>query len=589
MPWGLSAPRFPLKGGRDHWNRRLILALVSISVVGCAAPGVDTPRQAAAPAAASGQPRTLIMVVNTEVANLARKMIGPTNPERTTRVFNADLALIDNRGDPRPYLAAELPRLNTESWRVFPDGRMETTWRLRPGLTWHDGEPLTAEDFAFAFRLYTSPGLNVFVPKPQDRVEDVIAVDPLTVVIRWRAPFLFSGEGLDPLPEHLLAQSLAAYEQDPAAQRDVFLAQRFWTTDYVGAGPYRLVDWQPASHLEGAAFAGHALGKPKIDRVVIRLMSDENTVLTNLLAGSVHLTMAQAIRFEHAMVLRREWGLDRGEGAGKVLFLATSTTAAVPQHRPEYQRAPALLDVRARRALFHALDRDAINDGIFEGQSPPPDTFVGREVPYYPIVDAAITKYPHDPRRAEQLMNEAGLSRDREGFFASASGERLQPTFWISAGAQREQMMAIAIHSWKEAGIDMQPYVMPRALERDQEARATFPHILVHGISLGESGALENTTAEQIPRPENRWGGQNRGGWWSPEYERLWEAYNTTLDRQEQVRVIVQMMKIRSEEVAAIPLHYSLNVTAHLANLRGPDVGISETTSHWNIHEWELN
>jgi ABC-type transport system substrate-binding protein len=186
-------------------------------------------------------------------------------------------------------------------------------------------------------------------------------------------------------------------------------------------------------------------------------------------------------------------------------------------------------------------------------------------------------------------MNEAGLRKDRDGLFASAGGERLQPTFWISAGAQREQMMAIAIHGWKQAGIDMQPYVMPRALERDQEARATFPHILVHGISLNEQGTLENTTSEQIATPANRWGGQNRGGWTSPEYDRLWDAYNSTLDRNEQVRAIIQMMKIRSEEVTGLPLHYSMNVTAHLSAVRGVDVGVSSTTSHWNIHEWEMN
>src|SRR3954447_5869792 len=119
----------------DSWLRGLsLLLLVSFSIVGCAAPTAQPSGQAAAPAQSGAQARTLIMVVNTEVANLARKMIGPTNPERTTRVFNADLAIIDNRGEPRPYLAAELPRLNTDSWRVSPDGRMETTWKLRPGL-----------------------------------------------------------------------------------------------------------------------------------------------------------------------------------------------------------------------------------------------------------------------------------------------------------------------------------------------------------------------------------------------------------------------------------------------------------------------
>jgi peptide/nickel transport system substrate-binding protein len=558
-------------------------------LVACAAPAPLEPRSPAAAPQSAAPPRTLTMVVNTEVSNLAIKVVGPTNPDRTTRVFNADLALIDNRGEPRPYLAAELPRLNTDTWRVFPDGRMETTWKLRPNLTWHDGHPLTADDFAFAFRLYKSPNLNVFVPKPQDRVEEIVAVDPRTVLVRWRTSYLHDGEGLNPMPAHILGPSFAQYEQDEAGQRDAFLSQRYWTTEYIGNGPYRLTGWEPGSHLEGAAFDGHALGRPKIDRVVIRLINDENTVLTNLLAGSVHLSMAQAIRFEHAMVLRREWGLEKGEGPGKTLFLATSTTTAVPQYRPEYQKAPALLDVRVRRALFHALDRQAINDGIFEGQAPIADIWVGREEPYYAQVDAAIAKYPYDPRRAEQLMNEAGLRKDREGLFASASGERFQPTFWISASAQREQMMAVAVHGWKQAGFDMQPYVMPRALERDQESRATFPHILVHGISLNEQGTLENTTSEQIATPANRWGGQNRGGWSSPEYDRLWDAYNSTLDRKEQVRAIIQMMRIRSEEVTGLPLHYSMNVTAHLSAVRGVDVGVAATTSHWNIHEWELN
>jgi peptide/nickel transport system substrate-binding protein len=529
------------------------------------------------------------MVVNTEVSNLAIKVVGPTNPDRTTRIFNADLALIDNRGEPRPYLAAELPRLNTDTWRVFPDGRMETVWKLRPSLTWHDGHPLTAEDFAFAFRLYKSPNLNVFVPKPQDRVEEIVAVDPHTVLVRWRTSYLHDGEGLNPMPSHILGPSFAHYEQDEAGQRDIFLSQRYWTTEYVGNGPYRLMGWEPGSHLEGAAFDGHALGRPKIDRVVIRLINDENTVLTNLLAGSVHFSISQAIRFEHAMVLRREWGLERGEGPGKTLFLATSTATAVPQYRPEYQKTPLLLDARVRRALFHALDRQAINDGIFEGQAPIADVWVGREEAYYAQVDAAITKYPHDPRRAEQLMSEAGLRKDRDGFFASATGERFQPTFWISAGAQREQMMAIAIHGWKQAGFDIQPYVMPRALERDQEARATFPHILVHGIGLAEQTTAENTASEQIATAANRWGGQNRGGWWSPEYDRLWDAYNSTLDRSEQIRYLIQMMKIRTEEVTGLPLHYSMNVTAHLSAVRGVDVGVSATTSHWNMHEWEMN
>lgn len=564
------------------------LSLLACAVVfsGCASPA--SPGNGSAPAASPTQSRTLLMVVNTEVSNLLTKVIGPTNPERTTRIFNATLTLIDGQGSARPYLAESLPQLNTDTWQVFPDGRMETTYRLRPGLTWHDGQPLTADDFAFAHQVYTAAGLSVFEPKPQDRIERLTAVDPQTVKVEWRSPFLDNGQGMDPLPRHVLAEPFATFQQDAVAHRDTFLALRFWTTEYVGAGPYKVANWEPASHIEAAAFDGHALGRPKIDRLVIRFINDENAVLANLLAGQVHLSMSQAIRFEHAMILRREAGFDSGEGKGKNLFLATSTTTAVPQHRAEYQQTAALLDPRVRRALAHSLDKESINEGIFEGQAPIPYTFVAAGAPYFADVDRAITKYPYDPRRTEQLMSEAGYAKDREGLFVTSAGERLRPSLWNSAGAQREKLLAIVVDTWQRAGLEVQPFVMPNALERDQMARATYPGFLIHGISLSEAGSAQSLSSEQIGTPANRWNGNNRGGFSNAEYDRLYETFNSTLDRGEQVRAFVQMMKLQSEQVPNFPLHYGLNVTSHLPALKGPEAGVNETNNHWNIHEWEL-
>ena len=100
------------------------------------------------------------------------------------RLFNAALSLIDGQGTPRPYLAEALPQLNSDSWRVFPDGRMETTYRLRENLTWQDGTPLTAENFVFAYRVYKDPALAIFIANPQDEIDAVTAPDPRTIVHR---------------------------------------------------------------------------------------------------------------------------------------------------------------------------------------------------------------------------------------------------------------------------------------------------------------------------------------------------------------------------------------------------------------------
>src|SRR5207237_4166441 len=109
------------------------------------------------------------------------------------RPFNAMLDYVDEREEAQPYLAEAIPQLNTDSWRVLADGRMETTYRLKPNLTWHDGRPLTADDFVFALRVYANKDINLFALRPQDQIEDVRAPDPQTVLITWRSPYPGAG------------------------------------------------------------------------------------------------------------------------------------------------------------------------------------------------------------------------------------------------------------------------------------------------------------------------------------------------------------------------------------------------------------
>ena len=562
---------------------KLLILALGIAVASCAPPAV---RDTISAPTRSAQPRTLEMVVNVEVKNLSPKAVGDTNPTRTTRIFNAGLTILDAQDNVRPYLAEALPQLGSETWQAFADGRMETTWKLRPGLTWHDGQPLVAEDFVFALQVYRSPELSAFfLNRPQDIIDQIVAVDPQTIRIHWRAPFLHTGDGIEPLPRGRLAEAFAALEQDPRGQRDAFTSLRFWTTEYVGAGPYSLTTWEPASHIEGAAFDGHVLGKPRIDRVVVRFINDENVVLANMMAGQgIHLSMAQAMRFEQGTILRERGGFNDVDKKGRVMFKATSTTTAIAQFRPEYQQMPALLDLRVRRAIAHAVDRDEINEALFRGQAPPAYTFVQPDASYWAEVDRAITKYPFDPRRTERLMQEAAFAKGRDGLFVGTGGERFQPAVWNSSGAQQEKLLAIVADTWQRAGIDAQQYVVPDGLARDQQTRATFPGILINPFGLGEPTSFNHMTTEQIGTQANRWTGQNRGGWVNPEADLLWERFNKTLDRGEQIQMFLQGMKVHSEHVPSIPLHFSLNVVSHVAALKGPQ-GDSQ---HWNIHEWEL-
>ena len=112
--------------------------------------------------AAQPKPARTLVIVSREVTGLAAKRLQGTSGSIETAVltFNAGLDRRDETGSTAPYLAEALPQLHTDSWQVFPDGRMETRYRLKPNLTWHDGAPLTADDFRFAWQVYATPAFG---------------------------------------------------------------------------------------------------------------------------------------------------------------------------------------------------------------------------------------------------------------------------------------------------------------------------------------------------------------------------------------------------------------------------------------------
>ncbi len=569
-----------MRGSPSH----LWLMAVAVVLAACGPAAQQTVNPAPA-AESQGQSRTLTIAARYEPPSLATKSLRQTagGIRSTTRLFNAELDLLDDRQTPRPYLAEALPQLGSDSWRVEPDGRMETRYWLKPGLTWHDGVGVSAEDFVFAWAVYATPAFGVSGSRPLSLMEEISAPDERTVVIRWRQPYPDAGvlaDGFQPLPRHILEEPFRRQDADS------FVNLPHWSSEYVGLGPYRLERWEPGAFIEGAAFAGHVLGRPKIDRIVVRIFADENVVLTNLLSENVQAAAGRSLRFEHGTVLKREWGVS---GKGTVLFSPGNTRHTNAQTRADVAEPRAILDLRVRKALVHAIDKQALNDGLFDGEGLMADAFLNREILYlqnieqvFAEIDRAIAKYPYDLRRTEQLMNEAGFTRGRDGFYANAAGERFSMEAWGDSGPQLEKELAIMAETWNRAGIEARSYLLPAAQLRDLQKRSSFP-----AVYSTSSKTLEELSSATIPTAGNRWTGRNLGGWSNAEYDRLWDAFNSTLDSAERIQRVVEMVKLASQELPAWGLYYNPSVAAHLAVLQGPNTADSGTDV-WNVHEWEL-
>jgi peptide/nickel transport system substrate-binding protein len=502
-------------------------------------------------------------------------------------MFNAGLTYQDERDSYHALLAEALPQLGTDSWQVFPDGQMETTYRLKPNLSWHDGTALSADDFVFAVDVYSAPQLgNASAAPPMNSMASIMAPDARTVLIRWRRPFVNAdrlvaagggngGPPFPPLPRHILERSLQE------STTDGFLAQPFWTTEYVGLGPFRLENWERGAFLEASAFAGYALGTPKIQRIRVMFQTDTNTIVANLLAGTVDMTADNTIDFDQGLLLRQQW---EAREVGVVTFFPKGGRRADVQFDPERLKTPALLDVRVRRALAHAIDKDALNQGLFQGLGQTSDTWVYPYFEYFPDVDRAIAKYPHDAERAVQLLAEAGYTKGSDGSFVGKAGERLQLQIDHAVDSQYDREAAILADGLKRLGIDVIDNAIPRARQRDPEVQATFP-----SLSTNSGNTIESMYGSaQLPTPQNRYTGKNRGSWLNASYDRLLDAFSKTLDRSQRNGQLAQIAQIISEDIPSIPLYYNVDVLAYVPALQGPTPA-GPDGAWWNMHTWELH
>jgi peptide/nickel transport system substrate-binding protein len=223
-------------------------------------------------------------------------------------------------------------------------------------------------------------------------------------------------------------------------------------------------------------------------------------------------------------------------------------------------------------------------DILAAGKSLLTHTLTSPRVPYYAEIERVIQKHDYDPRRAQQLMEEAGYTKGSDGFF-SRSGQNVRFSVASSAGTKNESEAANYVDSLRKSGFEVSQRILPAAQIRDPETRALLPGIQIRG----GGNRYVVYTSEQIPRPDNRWRGDNRGGWNNSTYDRAFEEYSTTLDRTERIRHIAEMERVLTEEMPVIPLMYNAETNAAVGSLDGPIARHTPNTSgaFLNVHQWQ--
>jgi len=497
-------------------------------------------------------------------------------------VFNSYLTYRDFGGVPHPMIAQELPSQERGDWIVNSDGTMVTTYRLQPGVRWHDGAPLTAEDFVFAHQVYLDPDIPVRDRVPETLMSSVVARDDHTLEIKWKQPYVQANalgyQQLDPLPRHLL-------EAKFLTNRSSFMFGEEWTSGFIGMGPFRIERWVPGSQIVARANPDWVFGPPKLESVDIRIIPDATTQLANVLSGEVDLVSSPGIRPAEAAVAREQL-VPRGEGYVKVWQSQIRFLAFQFREVPDWQRAVS--DVRVREAIMHATDRQGLVDVLSSGLGAPADAFLAPVEPAFPEVDRAIRKYAYDPNRALVLLADAGWHAGPAGGpVTNAAGQSLDLDLSSTSGGGGEQEAAIITNSWKAAGINAAISIIPAVRQRDNELRARFPAVSATARTLSPENFV--FTSKHVPTPEARWQGANRGSFSDSEVDRLQNVVLTSFDERARHEATIELHKRMSEVLGIGNLYYSAEVLIARSRVKGPigEYG-GQSGMSWNIFEWEV-
>ncbi|MEM6901830.1 MAG: ABC transporter substrate-binding protein, partial [Pseudomonadota bacterium] len=247
---------------------------------------------------------------------------------------------------------------------------------------------------------------------------------------------------------------------------------------------------------------------------------------------------------------------------------------------------PALADRRVRRALVHAIDRDQVNDRLFDGRQPVAKTNVN---PLDAVYNADAPTYAFDPDRADELLEAAGWFPAADGLRRNSDGEVLRLKFQTTAGnATRELVQQVLQQQWRAVGIETVIENQPaRVFFGETVRKRQFDHLAMFAwISSPRSIPRTTLHSEMIPTEANNWAGQNNTGFSNVEVDQILEDLEDTCEPEANQALWDRLQVIYAEELPALPLYFRAAphiLPQWLTGFR--PTGHQFPTSFW-IEEW---
>ncbi|CAH1675886.1 Peptide ABC transporter substrate-binding protein [Hyphomicrobiales bacterium] len=508
-----------------------------------------------------------------------------TKDQIASRVFYEPLAGWDKEGNLIPQLAAEVP---TKANGGLSEDGTTVTWKLKPGVKWHDGKPLTADDVVFTWEYAADPATAAYTSGAYTNIK-VEKVDDLTVKVIfakptpfWADPFV--GVAGMIIPKHHFGEYKGTKSREAPANLKP-----------VGTGPYKFADFKPGDILTGTINTEyHVKNQPHFDTFEIKGGGDAVSAARAVLQTGEY-DYAWDTLVEDEVLKRMETG-GRGKisaaSAGDIEFITLNTTdpwTEVDGERSSVKtKHPTLSDPAVRQAINLLIDRDSIQKFIYGRAGSATASFVNEPKQF----KSQKLKYEFSIDKANKILDEAGWKKGSDGI-REKDGKKLKYVYQTSINAPRQKVQAIIKQACQRAGIDLELKSVTASVffSSDVANPDTYTKLYVDMEMYTTTQPqpdperfLNQFVSWEVANKENKWLGRNVSRYTDPAADEAYKAAQKELDPAKRAALLIKVNEIFCEANVILPILSRKKVVASALNLAHDHSGWDVDT--WNLAAW---
>ncbi|HVX79327.1 MAG TPA: peptide ABC transporter substrate-binding protein [Bradyrhizobium sp.] len=509
-----------------------------------------------------------------------------TKDQDGSRIFYEPLACWDPDGNMKLVLAAEIP--STQNGGLAADGK-SVTWKLKPGVKWHDGKPFTADDVVFTWEYAKDPA-TATVTIGVYRDITVEKVDDLTVRILFPKPTPFWADAFvgasagQILPKHLFEP----YKGSKSREAPTNLAP-------VGTGPYKFVEFKPGDLVRGVINPDyHMPNRPYFDSLEMKGGGDAVSAARAVIQTGEY-DFAWNIQVEDDVLLRLEKG-----GKGKTIYAVGGDTEFIalnftdPNVEVDGERSsmktkhPLFSDPAVRKALSLLVDRDTIKNAIYGRAGRTSANFLNGP----PKFVSKNTSWEFNIDKAAKMLEEAGWKAGADGV-REKDGKKLKIVYQTSINGPRQKTQAIVKQACQKAGIDVELKAVVASVffssdVANPDTYAKFyADIEMFQIPMSQPDPAQHMRryhSRYVATKANKWQGTNFPRWVNKDYDDAIDAADAETDPVKRAALYIKCNDLMWQDTVFITAMHRLKVEAASNTLRPVISGWANETD--NLFDW---